>query len=148
MLLKRECHLAIHSAKDLPEPLAKGLFLGALTKGVDSSDSLVFREKEKLPPNGVVATSSERREECVRQIFPEARFVDLRGNIQQRLSLLTQGHVDGVVIAEAALIRLGLTHLNRIKLPGETVPLQGRLAVIVREDDFEARELLRPIDVQ
>ena len=117
MLLKGECRLAIHSAKDLPDPLPKGLCLAALTKGVDSSDSLVFREGEKLPPNGVVATSSERREECVRLLYPDARFVDLRGNIQQRLSLLIQGRVDGVVVAEAALIRLGLTHLNRIKLP-------------------------------
>ncbi len=142
MMLAGRCRMGIHSAKDLPDPLPKGLILGALTKGVDSSDALVLREGEQLPEKGVVATSSERREEAVRELFPKARFVDIRGTIQERLAKLTSHEVDGVVIAEAALIRLELTHLNRLRLPGETAPLQGKLALIIREDDQELRELL------
>lgn len=145
MLLRGECRLGIHSAKDLPEPLPKGIVLAALTKGVDPSDSLVMKG-ETLPENGIVATSSVRREECVRLLFPTARFVDLRGTIQERLAKLDRGEVDGVVVAEAALIRLGLTHLSRITLPGETAPLQGRLAVTVRADDKEMMDLFRVFD--
>jgi len=147
--LRGDFRVAIHSAKDLPEPLAKGLKLVALTKGVDPTDSLVFREGDSLkslPPFSKIATSSERREEMVRTLRSDLLFVDIRGNIDERLKQLFDRKVDGVVIAEAALIRLGLTHLNRMKLPGETAPLQGQLAIIAREDDLEMEELFRCID--
>lgn len=127
MLLNREIDVAVHSAKDLPDPLPKGLKIALLTNGVDSRDSLVIKRE----PVQVVATSSERREEAVRQLYPDCRFVDLRGTIQERL----EKDVDGVVVAEAALIRLGLIHLKRVFLPGPTAPLQGKLAIVCREDE-------------
>nr|NGX55655.1 hypothetical protein [Chlamydiota bacterium] len=46
-----------------------------------------------------------------------------------------------------ALIRLGLVHLNRLSLPGETAPLQGRLAVLAREDDMEMKQLFTAVTV-
>jgi hydroxymethylbilane synthase len=141
MLLNKECRIAIHSAKDLPHPLPQGLFLAALTRGVDPADSLVLREQESLPSHGIVATSSERREACVRQLFPQVHFVDIRGTIEERLAKLDSREVDGVVIAEAALIRLGWTHRHRICLPGETALHQGRLAIVAREEDEEMRQL-------
>ncbi|MGB7977541.1 MAG: hydroxymethylbilane synthase [Chlamydiales bacterium] len=128
MLLEGIIDAAIHSAKDLPDPLPKGLKIALLTRGLDPRDSLVIKRE----PVEVVATSSERREEAVRQLFPDCRFVDLRGTIHERL----KKEVDGVVVAEAALIRLGLTGLKRIFLPGPTAPLQGKLAIVCREDDF------------
>jgi porphobilinogen deaminase len=64
----------------------------------------------------------------------------VRGTIQQRLALLEQRVLDGLVVAEAALIRLHLQP-NRILLPGQTAPLQGRLAIVAREDDTEMQEL-------
>ncbi len=141
MLLRGECRIAIHSAKDLPEPLPKGLELITLTKGVDPSDSLVLRKEEHLSEGFVVATSSVRREEMVREILDDVRFVDIRGTIEERLAKLENKEFDGVVIAEAALIRLGLTRLNRIRLPGETTPLQGRLAILARSGDKEMSSL-------
>jgi hydroxymethylbilane synthase len=149
MILERTCRIAIHSAKDLPEPLPKGLYLAALTKGVDSSDSLILKPGQNLstlPDEPVIATSSERREEAVKELIPHARFVDLRGTIHQRIQKLDQKNIDGVVVAEAAIIRLDLTSLNRVQLPGDTTPLQGQLAVIVREDDQEMRMLFSCID--
>ena len=140
MLLKGTCRIGIHSAKDLPDPLPTGLKLGALTRGVDPTDVLVI--KETFPEGGLVATSSERREHAVRLLFPHAHFVDSRGTIQERLDQLHGGKVEGVVIAEAALIRLGLTHLSRVRLPGETAPLQGKLAFVIREDDHELASIL------
>lgn len=127
MVLVGQIDAAIHSAKDLPDPLPKGLTIAALSKGIDPRDSLVIRRE----PLQVVATSSQRREEAVRTLFPNCTFVDLRGTIEERL----QKDVDGVVIAEAALIRLQLTHLKRILLPGFTVPLQGKLAIVCRENE-------------
>ncbi|MCP5469462.1 MAG: hydroxymethylbilane synthase [Chlamydiales bacterium] len=144
-LLAGEFRVAVHSAKDLPDPIPEGLEVIALTKGVDSSDSLVLREEERLRAGMVIATSSQRREENVAQLQEGLLFVDIRGSIRQRLDRLYEKKVDGVVIAEAALIRLGLLHLNRITIPGKTSPLQGRLAVIARKGDEAMRELFAPI---
>jgi len=134
--------LAIHSAKDLPNPLPSYLQIVALTKGIDASDSLVVRQGESLPMGGVVATSSLRREQNVRAWRADVTCVDIRGTIEERLHQLDEGHVDGVVIAEAALIRLKLNHRTRIKLEGETTPHQGRLAVVAHATDGEMTELL------
>lgn len=146
MLLRGEIRAAVHSAKDLPDPLPTGLSLIALTKGIDPRDSIVFRSGENLEMAKIIATSSSRREDMVRLLRSHLQFVDLRGTIGERLSLLETGVVDGVVVAEAALIRLGLTHLHRLILPGETTPLQGRLAILARSEDEEMRRLFRPLD--
>lgn len=144
LLLNGECRIGIHSAKDLPHPLPKGLALVCLTKGVDSADSLVLCEHvrlETLRLGALIATSSERREHAVTQLRSDLKFCDIRGTIGERLQKLEAGEVDGIVIAEAALIRLGLTHLNRYKLPGSTVEGQGQLAILARDNDDEMRAL-------
>jgi hydroxymethylbilane synthase len=151
LLLSSVCRIAIHSAKDLPDPIPEGLSLAALTVGLDPSDSLVFRpgdQLDTLPSGAIIATSSVRREEAVRQLRADLRFIDLRGTISQRLEKLRTYEADGVVIAEAALFRLGLTHINRIRLPGDTVPYQGQLAILTRSDDWEMLELFSCIDSQ
>lgn len=143
-VLEREGRIGIHSAKDLADPLTPGLAIFCLTKGIDPADALVLPPGEKLkslPAGARIATSSLRREERVRELRSDLCFYDIRGTIEQRLAKLERGEVDGVVVAEAALIRLGLTHLNRIRLPGETVEGQGRLAVVGRAEDQELREL-------
>lgn len=143
------CRLSIHSAKDLPDPLHPELEIIALTKGVDSSDSLVLPDGESLetlPEGAQIATSSERREEAVRELRSDLSFVDIRGSVEKRIAEMEYGRVDGLVVAEAAIIRLGLTGLNRITLPGPTVEGQGQLAVIARKDDDEMRQLFASID--
>jgi hydroxymethylbilane synthase len=145
------CRISVHSAKDLPERLPKGLELIALTTGVDPSDSIVLRDHESLENLSIgakIGTSSIRREKNIRELRPDLVCVDVRGTIHTRLALLDQGIVDGLVIAEAALIRLQLTHRTRIPLSGECAPLQGRLAVIALETDEEMRDLFRCIDVR
>jgi hydroxymethylbilane synthase len=148
LLLKGECRIGIHSAKDLPDPLTTGLAIVAITKGVDSSDVLVLREGEtlqSLPSGSIIATSSMRREENVRLMRNNLNFTDIRGTIGERLDKLFQREVDGVVIAKAALIRLGLHDLNEYTLPGETTPLQGQLAIVARADDNEMHEMFECI---
>lgn len=141
LILAGEVRLGIHSAKDLPEPLSHGLKCVAVTRGIDPSDSLVMRDKGPLPPGAIVATSSLRREACVAALYPHAHFIDIRGTIEERLQCLIDQQVDAVVIAEAALIRLGLTEWPRIRLPGPTAPLQGKLAVVAAQEDEEMATL-------
>lgn len=127
MLLAGEIDAALHSAKDLPDPLPIGLQIAALSIGLDPRDSLVIKKE----PVRLVATSSLRREQAVREVFPHCQFVDVRGTVQERL----EQNTDGVVVAECALIRLQLTHLHRIFLPGPTAPMQGKLAIVCRQHE-------------
>lgn len=148
-ILNRHCQIGIHSAKDLPDPLPAGLSIAAITKGLDSSDVLVLRLNESLSSlnkGAVIATSSIRREENVRQLRNDLHFVDIRGTIGERLNKLYSYEVDGVVIAKAALIRLSLHGLNEVLIPGETTPLQGKLAVIARSNDLEMQKLFSCIN--
>lgn len=149
LIIAGECDIAIHSAKDLPDPLPEDLTIVAITRGVDSSDSLVLRNNQTidtLASGAKIATSSKRREDMVKQLRSDLSFIDLRGTIGQRLEKLETGAADGVVIAEAALIRLNLTHLNRVTLPGETVEGQGQLAIVARRDNEAMRQLFCCID--
>ena len=149
--LTGKCRIGIHSAKDLPEPLPKGLKLVALTKGVDPSDSLILQDGatvETLPYGAKIGTSSARREQNIHDLRADLVCVDVRGTIPARLDLLDRGFIDGLVIAEAALIRLKLAYRTRIPLPGERASLQGQLAVIALEGDEEIAQLFRCIDVR
>ena len=146
-VIRGDCRIAVHSAKDLPRisPLA----IVAVTPTIDASDALVMAEGvtvATLPPGARVATSSKRREEAVCCIRSDCHFVDVRGAIEERLALLDNGTVDAVVIAEAALLRLGLSDRNRVMLPGATAALQGQLAVVARHSDSEMEALFAPLD--
>lgn len=145
--LQGHFRLSIHSAKDLPDPLRPGLMMVALTRGVDPSDSLLYNV-DPLPYGALIGTSSLRREENLRQWRPDLRCVDVRGNINQRIALVDEGKLDGLIVAEAALIRLGLTHRRRHKMEGAIAVTQGQLAVIAREDDMEMRQLFACIDTR
>lgn len=150
LVLQGICQAAIHSAKDLPDPLPAGLTLVALTKGVDPADALVFRDGESvgsLKAGAKVGTSSVRREETIYRLRPDLICVDIRGTIQQRLALLDEGIVDALVMAEAALLRLQISR-NRMILPGITAPLQGRLAVIARVGDEKTASIFLSVDAR
>lgn len=149
LLLKSSCRAAIHSAKDLPEPLPQGLMIAAVTKGVDPSDVLVFRaggHLDTLPSPAKIGSSSARRDAAVRKIVPHALYLDLRGTIESRLAQLDAYKYDAIVMAEAALIRLGLCHRSRFRLPGSSAPLQGKLSVVIRETDWEMKQLFACLD--
>lgn len=144
--LRGDFRIAIHSAKDLPDPIPAGLKMVALTKGVDPSDVLVHNHE--LQQGAKIGTSSTRREAMLRQWRPDFQCVDIRGTIQERLALLDTGQVDGVVMAKAALIRLRLIDRQWIQLDGDTAPLQGQLAVIAREEDTEMANIFKSIDTR
>lgn len=149
--LKGQVRLSIHSAKDVSDPLEEGLSIVALTKGQDPSDSLVLPEGKSLKDlgdNPKIATSSLRREAIITSLIPNAQLVDIRGTIEKRLEKLKSREVDALVVAEAALIRLELTYLNRIKLEGPVAKYQGQLAIIARSDDTEMAALFSCLDTR
>lgn len=151
LILEGVCDVAIHSAKDLPDPLHENLEIIALTKGVDPADVLVLREKEtieSLPFRALIGTSSLRRMDKVQELRGDLLPKDIRGNIQQRLTLLEQGFCDGVIMAKAALIRLGLLGLNWIELEGQVAPLQGKLSVIACKEKSFLKDMFSHLDTR
>lgn len=150
-VLEKKADIGIHSAKDLADPLAQGLKIFAVTKGVASHDSLVLPEGVSLKTlifGARIGTSSKRRQELVKELRLDLNPVDIRGTILDRLKLLDEKKIDGLIVAHAALIRLELLDLNWYPLEHETAPLQGRLAVVGRETDKELHRLFHVLDYQ
>jgi len=142
--LKGEFRISIHSAKDLPDPLHPGLEIIAITKGLDASDSLVVREFP-IRFGSRIGISSQRREDFLKKWRRDLECVDIRGTIDERIKLLDDGIIDGVVVAEAALLRLELTHRPRLHLDIDTAQMQGRLAIIARKDDHEIKHSFKQV---
>ena len=134
-LLEGRADIAVHSAKDLPNPLPDGIELLALTEGKDPSDSLVARDGltlATLPASSKVGTSSAQRKEELLKVRPDLVVVPIRGTIEERIAQVDDGSVDALIVATCALDRLGLSHRATERLPFKTHPLQGKLAVTGR----------------
>jgi hydroxymethylbilane synthase len=140
--------LAVHSAKDLPAEDHDDLVIAAVPSRASALDVLITREGE-LAAGATVGTSSVRRQAQVFRWRPDVLLKDLRGNVDTRLRKLAEGEVDGLVLAAAGLLRLGVVpeHAAPMSL-AEMVPApgQGCLAVQARADDRPTREALAPLD--
>jgi hydroxymethylbilane synthase len=143
---------AVHSAKDLPSNPAlatPGLVLASVPERGDPRDALVGRSLDDLPPGARVATGSTRRRAQLADLRPDLTFTGLRGSIATRLGVVKGGEVAAVVVAAAALERLGrLDEAAEVLRPEVVVPQigQGALAVECRVDDGPVRELLASIE--
>ncbi len=146
-VLDGRADLAVHSAKDLPALTPDGLLLAAIPERGDPRDALVGCRLADLPEGARVATGSIRRRAHLAHRRPDLRFEPLRGNIATRLARTAD--VDAVVVAQAALDRLGLVPDVVDPLdPGVLLPqvAQGALAVECRADDATTAALLSGIE--
>lgn len=148
-ILQGSADLAIHSAKDLPYPLAPGLDVIALTAATDQTDSLVSNNKltlQQLPAGAKVGTSSPTRRKELLALRPDVEVVSIRGTIAQRIALVDDGKIDALIVASCALSRLGLSERVAKVLPFETHPLQGNLAIVAHKDRADLKTLFAAID--
>jgi hydroxymethylbilane synthase len=151
-LLAGEMDLAVHSLKDMPTEQPEGLTIGAVFERGDPRDVLIAREGlslEILPRGARVGTGSPRRSAQLRVVRPDLRLLDLRGNVETRLRKLDEGQYDAVILAAAGLVRLGLaSRITEYLSPSILLPAvgQGALAVEIREDDSEMKQLVRPLE--
>jgi len=147
-LLKREVDLAVHSLKDVPAELHKGLQLSVYPKREDPRDALVsslFRKVGDLPQGASVGTSSLRRSAQLLHMRPDLRIAPLRGNVDTRLRKLDSGELQAIVLAAAGLQRLGLSdRITALLSPDSVLPAigQGVLGLEVREDDQKVQNLI------
>ena len=146
-LKKGTIDLAVHSLKDLPTTLQKGLVIAATAKRESARDVLVSRRGwtlNRLPEGSTVGTSSIRRSRQMVIECPDIEIVPLRGNIDTRVKRALKGEMDAIVIAEAGLRRLGRFRRYAKPLPPQIFipsPGQGILAVEARSRDAFARRI-------
>ncbi len=146
-VLDGRADIAVHSAKDLPALTPEGLFICAVPKRADPRDALVGQTFASLDVGARVGTGSIRRQVQLHAIRPDLELVEIRGNINTRLSLL--GDLDAIVMAAAALDRLGLEPGVVDRLAVDTMLPQvgqGTLAIECRADDTETISALASID--
>ena len=140
-LTSGEIDLAVHSLKDVPTELGTGLKLSATLPREDPRDVLVSRSGLKLallPMGSWVGTDSRRRAAQLKAVRPDVATRPIRGNIDTRLRKVRMGEVDGVILAAAALLRLGWPDRITEFLPVDSfLPAvgQGAVAVEIRSDD-------------
>jgi len=75
--------------------------------------------------------------------------VDLRGNVETRLRKLSEQNLDAIVLAEAGLLRLGLSDaITEILDPSWMLPAvgQGAIGLECREDDAATRHLVEAVN--
>ena len=145
---------AVHSAKDLPARTPTGLRIAAVPRRADPRDALVGGRLHDLPTGAIVATGSGRRRAQLAHLRGDLGFVDLRGNMARRLDRVGADGIDAVVVAVAALDRLGWSDRVAAGSPSEVFAVdqlvpqvaQGALAIECRIDDDRTAAIVASIE--
>lgn len=143
-LLNKEIDLAVHSAKDLPLKLQDNLTVSAVLKRGNYRDTLVTVKGKEIDfsKETVIGTGSNRRKLAFKNLYPNATFKDIRGNVDTRLNKLYNGEYDGIILAMAGLERLDLLSDSRFTFtPFDykefvPAPCQGIIAIESRNNDL------------
>jgi hydroxymethylbilane synthase len=148
-LLNHQADLAVHSLKDVPTILPKGLVIAAVLERASNEDVLVH--KEGFDPtekeNAVIATSSIRRKSQWLNKYPTHSIENVRGNVGTRLRKFEEEGWDGIIFAKAGLERLKMLPKNYTVLDWMlSAPAQGAIAVVCRSEDESIYKACREIN--
>lgn len=143
-LLNKEIDLAVHSAKDLPLQLQDNLTISAVLKRGNYRDTLVTVKGKEIDFSReiIIGTGSNRRKLAFKNLYPNATFKDIRGNVDTRLNKLYNGEYDGIILAMAGLERLDLLSDSRFTFTQfdykefVPAPCQGIIAIESRNNDL------------
>jgi len=150
-LLKNRIDIAVHSLKDVPTELHEDLCLLAATERLDPRDVLISDSGrlDELAPGSRIGTGSLRRAVQLTRYRPDLEVCSIRGNVDTRVRKVSSGEVEGVIVAAAAMSRLGQEDRITEYLPLEHfLPATGQGALVVesRLGDKEVTELVSPIN--
>jgi hydroxymethylbilane synthase len=145
--------IAIHSGKDLPHDLEPGTEVLSAGERLFPNDVFIGRlagsERLKLAQLTAgmrVGTGSMRRKRFLQAEVPGLSTVDHRGNVPTRLRKLDEASdLDGIILAEAGLKRLGID-VEYERIPTQILvpaPSQGTLAVQFRSTDTSIRDVIQ-----
>ena len=151
-LLKFEINLGIHSLKDLPTKLPKGIEIAATLKRENFRDAIVSNKnsniKELLPEKSIIGTSSIRRAMQIKKIRPDLIIKDIRGNIDTRLKKLKEKSYDAIILAHAGLKRLDINKSYKTIDPRVMVPAlgQGTIALVVNVKNININKVIKKLN--
>ncbi|PHS75416.1 MAG: hydroxymethylbilane synthase [Robiginitomaculum sp.] len=148
-LLAGEIDIAVHSLKDVPTLMPKGLVEAAVLKRANARDILVHKnDQDILSKSGaVIATGSLRRRAAWLHKYPHHKLVGLRGNVNSRLQKLKDNNWNGAIFAAAGLERIGILPDNHSVLNWMVpAPAQGAILIMCREDDLKVLEICRQLN--
>jgi len=148
-LLTDKIDIAVHSMKDVPTQLPKGIIQSAVLKRASYRDILVSNQltvnSEQLKQDLqltthhsplTIGTSSIRRKAQWLHRYPNHIIENLRGNVNTRLRKVEESNWHGAIFAAAGLERINLRPANSIDLDWMLpAPAQGAIMVVNREDD-------------
>jgi len=140
--------IAVHSMKDVPTALPKGIVQAAVLERANVNDILVHKGTlDFLHDTGTIATGSLRRQAQWLNRYPHHNVTDLRGNVNTRLQKLRDSDWDGAVFAAAGLERIHLLPKEHIVLDWMIpAPAQGAMMVVAMENDSFCREALAKLN--
>ncbi|MBT8066727.1 MAG: hydroxymethylbilane synthase [Gammaproteobacteria bacterium] len=147
-----EADIAVHSMKDVPAEMPEGFCIAAVLQRANHADALVSGagvQLEGLPQGALLGSSSLRRQAQLKMMRPDLRVEPLRGNVNTRLSKLTNGDYDAIILAAAGLERLELAHhISQQFLPTEMLPAaaQGVVGIECLSDATELRATLAQLN--
>lgn len=135
-LINGQIDIAVHSMKDVPTALAKGVIQTAVLERHNPNDILVFNENTDFlnQEKAVVATGSLRRKAQWLNRYPKHEITDLRGNVNTRLQKLKDNGWNGAIFAQAGLERIEVKPEKNIVLDWMIpAPSQGAVVVVCME---------------
>ncbi len=154
-LIEGSIDIAVHSLKDLPVIDSDGLEIVAYLKRHDPTDTLLIKKAQILNTNPIkikdytrIATGSLRRQSQIRSLNATTVLLDIRGNVNTRISRLETNLIDGLIVASAVFERLELDipdGIEKIRLPIHhfpTAPGQGVIAIQTKKNEFQELNLL------
>ena len=152
-LLDGTADLAVHSAKDMPTEMPEGLCLSAFLPRENPADVLVIREGVSTPK--IIASGSPRRRSQAINLFPDAKWIELRGNVETRLQKIAEGkEAEATFLAASGLNRLGIKEFQGLVFRelkwNEMVPApgQGAIAIQSRTEDKDIFQKLSDSDTE
>ncbi|MGE5314232.1 MAG: hydroxymethylbilane synthase [Acidobacteriota bacterium] len=154
-LLDRSIDLAVHSLKDVPTQVERGLSIAAICEREDVRDVFISHPEKHyarladVPEGGLIATSSLRRRSQLLAFRPDLKIVDVRGNLKTRFEKLAASDWDGMLLAKAGVTRLErASSIAEVIEPSVILPAvgQGALGIETRDDDEFVNRLVGVLD--
>jgi hydroxymethylbilane synthase len=146
-LLRGEIDIAVHSMKDVPTLLPKGIVQAAVLPRANPKDILLHKGLDFLNEEGIIATGSLRRKAQWLHRYPLHQITDLRGNVNTRLQKLKDNTWNGAIFAAAGLERLHLLPENHTELQWMIpAPAQGAMVVMAMEENELCLQAVRALN--
>ena len=135
-MLNNTVDIAVHSLKDVPTALPKGIVQAAVLKRASTLDIIVTKELIDYKMPLTIATGSLRRKAQWLHKYPTHTVVDLRGNVNTRLQKLQDNSWQGAIFAKAGLERIDVLPSRYTSLDWMTpAPAQGAMTIVALEKD-------------